>query len=58
MINQPITESSITGCLEYSQAELAQLRYITMSIEPYQSEHLDTVIQLSFKAWAPVFDSL
>lgn len=46
------------GMSRIPPAELAQLRCITMPIEPYQSQHLDTVIQLSLKAWAPVFDSL
>ena len=29
-----------------------------LRIEPYNAEHLDAVIRLSLRAWAPVFDSL
>jgi len=29
-----------------------------MQIEPYNPHHLDTVIRLSLRAWAPVFDSI
>jgi ribosomal protein S18 acetylase RimI-like enzyme len=29
-----------------------------MQIEPYNTQHLDAVIRLSLRAWAPVFDSL
>lgn len=29
-----------------------------MQIEPYTPEHLEAVVQLSLKAWAPVFESL
>ena len=29
-----------------------------MTIEPYDSRHLEAVVRLSLRAWAPVFDSL
>jgi len=29
-----------------------------MSIEPYHPRHLDTIVDLSLRAWAPVFDSI
>ena len=29
-----------------------------MEIEPYSPQHLDAVIRLSLRAWAPVFDSI
>ena len=29
-----------------------------MGIEPYNPQHLDTVIHLSLRAWTPVFDSM
>ncbi|MDY6939068.1 MAG: GNAT family N-acetyltransferase [Cyanobacteriota bacterium] len=29
-----------------------------MQIEPYTSQHLDTIVRLSLRAWTPVFDSL
>jgi hypothetical protein len=29
-----------------------------MQIEPYDSHHLDAVIRLSLRVWAPVFDSI
>lgn len=29
-----------------------------MQIEPYSPPHLDSIIQLSLRAWAPVFDSI
>ncbi|MEM9265817.1 MAG: GNAT family N-acetyltransferase [Cyanobacteria bacterium P01_F01_bin.13] len=29
-----------------------------MHIEPYTPQHIDTVIQLSLRAWTPVFESL
>jgi transposase len=29
-----------------------------MRIEPYEAHHLDAIIRLSLRAWAPVFDSL
>lgn len=29
-----------------------------MRIKPYTPQHLDAVVQLSLRAWAPVFDSL
>ncbi len=29
-----------------------------MRIEPYDPQHLDAVIRLSLRAWAPVFDSI
>jgi ribosomal protein S18 acetylase RimI-like enzyme len=29
-----------------------------MNIEPYDSRHLEGVVRLSLRAWAPVFDSL
>ena len=29
-----------------------------MQIEPYALHHLDTIVQLSLKAWTPVFESL
>lgn len=31
---------------------------MTVRIEPYTPEHLDTVVRLSLRAWAPVFASL
>ncbi|HEX5691124.1 MAG TPA: GNAT family N-acetyltransferase [Roseiflexaceae bacterium] len=31
---------------------------MTIRIEPYTPSHLDAVVQLSLRAWAPVFDSL
>ncbi|BAZ40259.1 GCN5-related N-acetyltransferase [Calothrix sp. NIES-4101] len=29
-----------------------------MQIEPYNPQHLDTVIRLSLRSWSPVFDSI
>ncbi len=29
-----------------------------MQIEPYEPHHLDAIIRLSLRAWAPVFDSI
>lgn len=29
-----------------------------MEIEPYDSSHLDAVVRLALRAWAPVFDSI
>ncbi|MEG4916284.1 GNAT family N-acetyltransferase [Microcoleus sp. B7-D4] len=29
-----------------------------MQIEPYDPHHLDAVVRLSLRAWAPVFDSI
>jgi ribosomal protein S18 acetylase RimI-like enzyme len=29
-----------------------------MKIQPYDTSHLESVIRLSFRAWAPVFDSI
>jgi len=29
-----------------------------MQIEPYDPHHLDAIIRLSLRAWAPVFDSI
>ena len=29
-----------------------------MRIEPYNPDHLDAVVRLSLRSWAPVFDSL
>lgn len=29
-----------------------------MTIEPYSADHLDAIIRLSLRAWAPVFDSI
>lgn len=29
-----------------------------MQIEPYNPHHLDTVVRLSLRAWAPVFDAI
>ena len=29
-----------------------------MQIQPYETNHLDAVIQLSLRAWASVFDSI
>ncbi len=29
-----------------------------MQIEPYNAKHLDAIIQLSLRAWTPVFDSI
>ena len=31
---------------------------INMKIQPYDTNHLDAVVRLSLRAWAPVFDSL
>ena len=31
---------------------------MTLRIEPYDSRHLDAVVRLSLRAWAPVFESL
>ncbi len=31
---------------------------MAMQIQPYDAKHLDAVIRLSLRAWAPVFDSI
>lgn len=53
---------AVSGDLEMvveivSQTGLAKGR-AKMHIEPYEPRHLDAVVDLSLRAWAPVFDSI